>query len=109
MYFWYSFIHNIMSRITLKGNEFNTIGSLPAKGSKAPNFSLVNGDLSGVSLQDFKGSKVVLNIFPSIDTGTCAASVRAFNKSASDLQNVKVLCISRDLPFAQSRFAELKV
>lgn len=93
-----------MSRITLKGNAFNTIGSLPKTGSIAPDFSLVNSELTGMSLQDFRGSKVVLNIFPSIDTGTCAASVRAFNKSATDLQQVKVLCISRDLPFAQSRF-----
>ncbi len=93
-----------MATVTLKGNEINTSGELPLVGSTAPNFSLTAGDLSTKSLSDFAGSKVVLNIFPSIDTGTCAASVRAFNKEAGDLENTKVLCISRDLPFAQGRF-----
>ncbi len=93
-----------MAQITLQGNAINTIGELPAKGGKAKNFTLVKSDLSRVSLADFKGSKLVLNIFPSIDTGTCAASVRQFNKAASELENTKVLCISRDLPFAQARF-----
>ncbi len=93
-----------MSTITLKGNKVNTLSSLPEVGSKAPNFNLVNGELSSVSLHDFKGSKVILNIFPSVDTGTCAASVRKFNEEASELDNTKVLCISRDLPFAQARF-----
>lgn len=93
-----------MAQITLKGNAIQTIGELPAKGTKAPDFELVKNDLSKVSLKDFKGSRLVLNIFPSLDTGTCAASVRQFNKLAADLKNTKVLCISRDLPFAQARF-----
>ncbi len=93
-----------MATITLKGNALNTIGSLPAIGSKIKNFSLTAGDLSSKTLADFKGHKLVLNIFPSIDTGTCATSVRNFNKDAANLKNTKVLCISRDLPFAQKRF-----
>jgi len=93
-----------MSAITLKGNKINTLKSLPETGSTAPGFNLVNGELSSVSLDDFKGSKVILNIFPSVDTGTCAESVRKFNEKASSLDNTKVLCISRDLPFAQARF-----
>ena len=93
-----------MATVTLKGNEIQTLGELPAVGSKAPNFSLTAGDLSAKTLEDFSGSKVVLNIFPSVDTGTCAASVRQFNKEASALENTKILCISRDLPFAQGRF-----
>lgn len=93
-----------MASITLKGNPINTSGTLPAIGSQAPNFNLTKNDLSSTSLSDFLGSKVILNIFPSIDTGTCAASVRQFNQEASELENTKVLCISRDLPFAQARF-----
>jgi thiol peroxidase len=93
-----------MAKITLKGNPFKTEGSLPKVGKKAPKFSLIKSDLSKVKLKDFKGSKLILNIFPSIDTGTCAASVRNFNKEAGNLENTKVLCISRDLPFAQARF-----
>lgn len=93
-----------MAKITLKGNEFNTSGTLPATGTKAKNFSLVAEDLSKKSLNDFSGARVILNIFPSVDTGTCATSVRTFNKKAAELNNTKVLCISRDLPFAQGRF-----
>jgi thiol peroxidase len=93
-----------MANITLGGNPFHTSGELPQIGSKAPNFSLVQNDLSKISLSDFAGTKLVLNIFPSIDTGTCATSVRTFNQKASALDNTKVLCISRDLPFAQKRF-----
>jgi len=93
-----------MAKVTLKGNEFNTIGELPAVGKAAPSFTLIKNDLSKVSLADFAGSKVVLNIFPSIDTGTCATSVKKFNEKAGSLSNTKVLCISRDLPFAQGRF-----
>ena len=93
-----------MADITLGGNPVKTSGELPQTGTKAPDFTLVKTDLSTVSLADFKGSRVVLNIFPSIDTGTCAASVRKFNEKASGLENTKVLCISRDLPFAQNRF-----
>jgi thiol peroxidase len=93
-----------MASITLGGNPIHTSGSLPQVGTMAPEFQLVNSDLAIVSLADYKGSKVVLNIFPSIDTGTCATSVRTFNAKASTLANTKVLCISRDLPFAQKRF-----
>ena len=93
-----------MATVTLKGNPFQTIGELPTTGSKAPEFSLTASDLSTKTLEDFKGTKLVLNIFPSIDTGTCAASVRQFNKEAGNLENTKVLCISRDLPFALGRF-----
>ncbi len=93
-----------MAKITLKGNPFKTVGSLPKVGKKAPKFTLIKSDLSKAKLKDFKGSKLILNIFPSIDTGTCAASVRNFNKEAAGLENTKVLCISRDLPFAQARF-----
>jgi thiol peroxidase len=93
-----------MADITLGGNPIKTSGELPKTGTKAPDFTLVKTDLSTASLADFKGSKVVLNIFPSVDTGTCATSVRKFNEKASTLENTKVLCISRDLPFAQNRF-----
>ena len=93
-----------MANITLKGNAIQTLGNLPAIGSNAIDFTLVKNDLSKVSLKDFAGSKIVLNIFPSIDTGTCATSVRTFNKKSAELKNTVVLCISRDLPFAQSRF-----
>lgn len=93
-----------MASITLGGNPINTIGQLPQAGSKAADFQLVKNDLSVATLADFAGSNLVLNIFPSIDTGTCATSVRTFNAKASVLENTKVLCISRDLPFAQKRF-----
>ena len=93
-----------MASITLGGNPINTIGELPKVGTKAPEFQLVKNDLSIAELSNYKGSKVILNIFPSIDTGTCATSVRTFNAKASSLENTKVLCISRDLPFAQKRF-----
>jgi len=93
-----------MAQITLKGNPINTVGELPKVGTKAPDFKLVKDDLSEKSLADYKGMKLVLNIFPSLDTGTCAASVRKFNAEANNLENTKVLCISKDLPFAQARF-----
>lgn len=93
-----------MANITLGGNPIKTSGELPQNGTAAPEFTLVKADLSPASLADFKGSKLVLNIFPSIDTGTCATSVRKFNEQAASLENTKVLCISRDLPFAQKRF-----
>lgn len=93
-----------MAKITLKGNEIHTIGNLPEIGSDASEFTLTASDLSKKTLSDFKGNHLILNIFPSIDTGTCAQSVRSFNKSAANLENTKVLCISRDLPFAQARF-----
>lgn len=94
----------IMATITLKGNQIETIGNLPIIGSKAPNFSLIAGDLTKKTLGDFTGKKVILNIFPSIDTSTCATSVRTFNKKAAALENTVVICVSRDLPFAQTRF-----
>ncbi len=93
-----------MAEIKLKGNTIHTSGQLPQTGSQASDFELVRTNLSKATLADYKGSRVILNIFPSIDTGTCAASVRQFNKLAADLPNTKVLCISRDLPFAQARF-----
>jgi thiol peroxidase len=93
-----------MANITLKGNAINTIGNLPSAGTKAADFKLTAVDLSQKSLSDFAGKKVILNIFPSVDTGTCATSVREFNKKAADLENTVVLCISKDLPFAQKRF-----
>lgn len=93
-----------MATITLKGNPINTVGSLPANGTQAPDFDLIKNDLSHVSLADLKGSRVILNIFPSIDTGICATSVRTFNEKAAGLDNTKILCVSRDLPFAQARF-----
>lgn len=93
-----------MAKITLKGNEINTIGNLPQIGEVAKEFSLTKNDLSDVKLSDFRGKKVVLNIFPSLDTGVCAASVRRFNSEAEKLSNTVVLCLSKDLPFAQARF-----
>jgi len=93
-----------MAKITLKGNPAQTSGELPAVGSTAPNFSLTRTDLSDLSLKDFSGKKIVLNIFPSIDTPVCATSTRRFNAEAGNLKNTVVLCVSRDLPFAHSRF-----
>ncbi len=93
-----------MATITLKGNKINTLGDLPKVGEKAPSFNLTTVDLSHKNLSDFSGKKVILNIFPSIDTGTCATSVREFNKKAANLNNTIIACISRDLPFAQARF-----
>jgi thioredoxin-dependent peroxiredoxin len=93
-----------MASVTFKGNPVAIAGDLPGKGGKAPAFSLVGGDLGNVSLADFAGKRVVLNIFPSIDTPVCAISVKKFNQEASGLANTVVLCISVDLPFAQGRF-----
>lgn len=93
-----------MAIITLKGNTINTLGELPAIGTSAPDFKLTKTDLSLADYINYKGKKVVLNIFPSIDTGTCAKSVRQFNKEAAELKNTAVLCVSKDLPFAQTRF-----
>ena len=93
-----------MATVTLQGNEITTVGQLPSIGSTAPDFTLVAQDLSDIKLSDYQGKRVVLNIFPSIDTGTCQASVRAFNSQASQLDNTVILCISADLPFAQARF-----
>jgi thioredoxin-dependent peroxiredoxin len=93
-----------MAQITLGGNPINTSGDLPATGSAAPAFTLTKGDLSAATLADYAGKNVVLNIFPSVDTPTCAKSVRTFNERASEKENTVVLCVSADLPFAQGRF-----
>jgi len=93
-----------MANITFKGNPVHTIGDLPLKGNQAPDFKLVKGDLSETGLSEYKGKYVVLNIFPSLDTGVCAASVRRFNKEAAAMDNTVVLGISADLPFAAGRF-----
>lgn len=93
-----------MANIKLGGNPIHTVGTLPTVGSKAIDFKLVKTDLGEVSLSDYQGSKLILNIFPSIDTGVCATSVRTFNEKAAAMKQTKVLCISRDLPFALKRF-----
>ena len=93
-----------MAEITFKGKPIHTGGSLPTVGEKAPSFALTAADLSEKTLADYAGKNVVLNIFPSVDTGVCAQSVRTFNKEVSSAENTVVLCISKDLPFALSRF-----
>jgi thiol peroxidase len=93
-----------MATVTLRGNPIHTIGELPAVGSKAPDFKLVAGDLSDVSLANYKGKRKILNIVPSLDTPTCATSTRKFNEKASSLANTVVLVVSADLPFAAKRF-----
>lgn len=93
-----------MAQVTRRGSPVQISGELPKVGSKAPAFKLVGGDLSDVTLETFAGKRKVLNIFPSVDTPTCATSVRKFNAQANDLNNAVVLCISADLPFAQARF-----
>jgi thioredoxin-dependent peroxiredoxin len=93
-----------MATITLKGNAIRTVGELPARGTRAPDFRLVTTDLSETTLQDHAGRTLVLNIFPSVDTPTCATSVRQFNTRAAQDANVVVLCVSKDLPFALKRF-----
>ncbi len=93
-----------MAQTALGGNPVNTSGDLPAVGGAAPSFTLTGNDLSSVSSTDLSGQRVVLNIFPSVDTPTCATSVRTFNERAASLENTTVLCVSADLPFAQGRF-----
>lgn len=93
-----------MAEVTLKGNPVSTNGDLPERGCTAPEFTLTKQDLSEISLHDFRGKRVIMNIFPSVDTSTCATSVRKFNEKAARLDNTVVLCISKDLPFAQKRF-----
>lgn len=93
-----------MATVKFKGTDVQTIGQLPAVGTQAPEFTLVGGNLAEIKLGDFKGKRILLNIFPSLDTGTCATSVRKFNKWVSEKENVVVVCVSKDLPFAQSRF-----
>lgn len=97
-----------MSQITLHGNPINTTGNLPVISSTAPSFDLVDSTLASRTLSDYTSKTIVLNIFPSLDTGTCAASVRRFNEIASKLTDVVVLCISKDLPFAHNRFCEVE-
>lgn len=93
-----------MAQVKLKGNAIHTVGDLPQVGSTAPDFKLVKTDLSEVGLSDFGGKQIVLNIFPSVDTGTCAASVRKFNEEAASMTDAVVVCVSGDLPFAHARF-----
>jgi thiol peroxidase len=93
-----------MAQTALGGNPVHTVGDLPSVGSSSPSFTLTKGDLSDITPADLAGQRVVLNIFPSIDTPTCANSVRKFNELASSLDNTTVLCVSADLPFAQGRF-----
>ena len=99
-----------MAKITLQGNKINTIGDIPPVGANLDDvqFKLTKTDLSDVGLEDFRGKKVVLNIFPSLDTGICAASVRRFNAEVEKMNNTVVLCISKDLPFAHGRFCEVE-
>ncbi len=97
-----------MATITLKGNPVNTVAELPENGTAAPSFTLVNKDLSESNLADYAGKTVVLNIFPSLDTPVCAASVRRFNLEASSIPGAVVLCVSADLPFAHKRFCEVE-
>jgi thioredoxin-dependent peroxiredoxin len=99
-----NFGKKVMAKIALNGNPINTSGDLPLKGSKAPEFNLVKSDLGGQSLSDLKGKKVILNIFPSLDTSVCATSVRKFNQLAAGKQDVVVVAVSKDLPFAHGRF-----
>jgi len=93
-----------MATVTLRGNDIHTNGELPALGSEAPDFTVTGGDLGDVTLSSLAGQKVILNIFPSLDTATCAMSVRKFNEAAAGREGTVVLCVSQDLPFAQNRF-----
>ncbi len=93
-----------MAKITIQGNLIHTNGELPSPGHAAPDFVLTGRDLADIHLKDFRGRKVILSIFPSLDTSVCAASVRRFNKEAASLENTVVLAVSRDLPFAHERF-----
>ncbi len=93
-----------MAQVNFKGGVINTNGNLPQVGQKAPDFTLVTNGLARVSLANYSGKRVVLNIFPSIDTGVCATSVRTFNQKAAAAENTVVLCVSKDLPFAHGRF-----
>ncbi|MCP5014057.1 MAG: thiol peroxidase [Ketobacter sp.] len=93
-----------MATVTLGGNPNETVGELPAAGTQAPQYNLVQGDLSDLTSDSLQGKRVILNIFPSIDTPTCATSVRTFNQKAAALDNTVVVCIAADLPFAMTRF-----
>jgi thiol peroxidase len=98
------FEKKVMAKITLKGNPINTFGNLPEKGTKAPDFTLVKSDMGNLKLSELKGKKLILSISPSLDTSVCATSARKFNKIAEGKDNVMVLAITKDLPFASSRF-----
>lgn len=100
----FKFGKKIMAKITFKGTPVHTFGDLPAVGTKAPDFLLVKSDLGNMTLSDLRGKKVILNIFPSLDTSVCANTVRRFNQVAAGVKNVTVLGISKDLPFAHGRF-----
>lgn len=93
-----------MSEVTLGGNPVHTVGVLPELGTKAPDFAVTGSDLGDITSDSLSGRRVVINIFPSVDTPTCAKSVRAFNEAVSGMDNTTVLCVSADLPFAQARF-----
>lgn len=95
-----------MAKITLGGTETNTIGNLPEIGSQAPDFHLVRKDMKDVTLANYHGQKVIMNIYPSIDTGVCAMSTTKFNQEASKLENTRIICVSKDLPFALNRYCE---
>ena len=95
-----------MARITLGGNETNTIGNLPEVGNEAPDFQLVSKDMQEKTLASYHGQQVILNIYPSIDTGVCAMSTKKFNQEASKLDNTRIVCVSRDLPFALKRYCD---
>ena len=93
-----------MASVTLQGNPFSTVGELPAVGTQSPGFELAAADLSDLTLESLAGKRVILNVFPSVDTPTCATSVRKFNEKAAELDNTVVLCVAADLPFAMARF-----
>jgi thioredoxin-dependent peroxiredoxin len=93
-----------MATTTLRGNQIHTVGELPSLGATAPSFTLTGRDFADVTSEELTGSRVIVNIFPSIDTGVCSASVRTFNKLAADLENTRIVCASADLPFALNRF-----
>lgn len=93
-----------MASVTLQGNPFSTVGELPAVGTQSPDFELAAADLSDLTLESLAGKRVILNVFPSVDTPTCATSVRKFNEKAAELDNTVVLCVAADLPFAMARF-----
>ncbi|WP_424962800.1 thiol peroxidase [Ekhidna sp.] len=95
-----------MAKITLGGNETNIIGNLPEVGSSAPDFTLVSKDMQEKTLASYYGQKVILNIYPSIDTGVCAMSTKKFNQEASTLENTRIVCVSKDLPFALKRLCD---
>lgn len=97
-----------METVYFSGNECHTYGTVPAAGSKAPDFSLVDVDLKDITLKSFPGKKIVLNIFPSLDTPVCAMGVRKFHEEATKKEGAAVICVSMDLPFAAKRFCTLE-